>query len=641
MSLRFKLILAFITFSLTTVTIFGVVAYTSARDYAQHDALTHIHKDSRHLIGSLPTSSLNIEQLQKTISRYTDHDQFYMLVDRHSGKIANKKQTGLPVFVQTQILNTVATPEAASEGVISINGVDYLWGIDSIPGTPFELINIYHPNQSTIRKFLSHVSAPLGAILFIGIWLALWASASLAKLFRHIAEQNTQLEYQAKHDPLTQLPNRIAIGEIIEHAVQSAKLAGEKLIFCLIDLDALKEVNDTLGHDSGNILLNEVTRRLQGTLRSSDQIGRFGGNKFATIHRHIEFTGAETISNRLLESFEPIFEINGHNLYVRATLGMAIYPDHATGSQLLIQKAETALHKARKMALDFTLYDVSLDNNSTQRLRLTHDLRNAIHNEDLELYYQPKLDVRRGTVTSVEALARWIHPQYGFVPPDTFIDIAEHTGLIHPLTDWVLRTAIEQCSRWRDTGQHLGVSVNLSAHNLHGKILASQIANLIEYWNILPEQLCLEITETAMMTDPEHAKELLNTLDRLGVRISIDDFGTGYSSLAYLKQLPVDELKIDKSFVLNMTHDENDASIVRATVGLAHDLGLEVVAEGVEDQAAQNELSRLGCEYIQGFHIGKPVPPKDLTPILLSIQACNNAPQQISNTLVHIKPRRI
>jgi EAL domain-containing protein (putative c-di-GMP-specific phosphodiesterase class I) len=274
--------------------------------------------------------------------------------------------------------------------------------------------------------------------------------------------------------------------------------------------------------------------------------------------------------------------------------------------------------------LDFAIYDISLDKDTTGRLRLTHDLRNAIHNEELQLYYQPQLNVRSGTINSVEALARWIHPEHGFIPPDTFIAIAEQTGLIQPLTDWVLRTAVEQCSRWLKMGIHITVSVNLSARNLHDENLGSQVSNLLNYWSIDPGQLCLEITETSMMNDPEHARKLLEGLDNLGVRISIDDFGTGYSSLAYLKQLPVDELKVDKSFVLNMSNDESDASIVRATVGLAHDLGLEVVAEGVEDQSAQDVLQALGCEFIQGYHIARPMPAADLTPMLIANKASND-----------------
>jgi len=233
--------------------------------------------------------------------------------------------------------------------------------------------------------------------------------------------------------------------------------------------------------------------------------------------------------------------------------------------------------------------------------------------------------VHRNEIGSVEALARWIHPQQGFIPPDTFIKIAEQTGLIQSLTDWVLRTAIKQCAEWRDMGKYLTVSVNLSARNLHDETLSSQISNLLHYWDVSPGKLCLEITETAMMTNPAHAKKLLKELDDLGVRLSIDDFGTGYSSLGYLKQLPVDELKIDKSFVLNMAKDESDASIVRATVSLAHDLGLEVVAEGVEDQVSQDELSRMGCEYIQGYHIARPMPHDELTAMLIPTRIKNNS----------------
>lgn len=636
MTLQSKLILSFVSVTLMTITIFSAVAYTSARDYTRHNGQILVHKENLRLINFLGEKIPDLEQIQWIFPTSGNADQLYIIVNRQTNEVVSKRKDSNSILLQRQIAQTIQNGENLPHGIATFNNKEYLWASNLIPNTQYTLISAYRHTENNLQNFLKFIGMPLGITLFIGIWIALWASVILANLIKTVEEKNTQLKFQAHHDPLTKLPNRDALVKVTQQAIESAKPAKEELIVCLIDIDALKDINDTLGHKNGDVLLGQITQRLKQSLRSSDHIGRFGGNKFAVILHHSQINNVEAICNKLLENFEAIFEINNHSLYVRATLGVSIFPNHADNSLTLIQKAETALHKARKMALDFAVYDISLDKNSADRLKLTHDLRNAIHNEELKLYYQPQFNTTKGTITSVEALARWIHPEQGFIPPDVFIDIAEQTGLIQPLTDWVLRTAIEQCSKWLKMGLHITVSVNLSARNLHDETLGQQVANLLNYWSITPDQLCLEITETSMMSDPEHARLLLDGLDKLGVRISIDDFGTGYSSLAYLKQLPVDELKVDKSFVLNMSTDESDASIVRATVGLAHDLGLEVVAEGVEDQTAQDVLEGLGCEFIQGYHFARPMPGEDLTPMLIESKASNDAHQSAHKpTIIH------
>lgn len=635
MTLRSKITLSFITVILLILIIFSAVAYTSARDYMQYNGQLLVHKENLHLIHLLGDKIPSLEKIQRVFPASEHDDQLHIIVNQQTNEIVSKKNNS--VLLQRQIVQAIQFGKNTEHGIATVNNEEYLWASNPIPNTQLAVISAYRHTKNNIQKFLEFIGMPLGITLFIGIWITLWASAILTNLIQEVKTKNSQLKFQALHDPLTKLPNRDALTKIAQQTIESATSTKEELIVCLIDIEALKDINDTLGHKNGDILLNQITQRLKKSLRSSDHIGRFGGNKFAVIIRNTQTSNIETICNKLLENFEAIFEINDHSLYVRAILGVSTFPDHADNSLTLIQKAETALHKARKMALDFAIYDVSLDKNSADRLKLTHDLRNAIHNEELKLYYQPQLDTRSSTVTSVEALARWIHPEQGFIPPDVFIDIAEQTGLIQPLTDWVLRTAIEQCAQWLKMGMHITVSVNLSARNLHDETLGPQVANLLNYWSLKPEQLCLEITETSMMTDPEHARVLLDGLDKLGVRISIDDFGTGYSSLAYLKQLPVDELKVDKSFVLNMSTDESDASIVRATVSLAHDLGLEVVAEGVEDQSSQDELQKLGCEFIQGYHFARPMPAADLTPILIDKKASNDEHQR-THTPTSIRP---
>lgn len=641
MSFRSKLILSFIAVILLILLIFSAVAYTSARDYTQYNGQILVHKENLRLINQLGQQAPSLEHIQRLFPAGKNTDQLYIIIDTQTGELASTEENTNTTQLQQKIAQSIRSEKNRTDlgvdsetnkkdGVINLNDEEYLWASNFIPNTPYKVVSTYRHTENNIQTFLKYIGTPLAITLFIGMWIALWAAAILTNLFRKIDETNSQLQFQAHHDALTQLPNRDALSHVTQQAIESAKTVDEELIFCLVDIKALKDINDSLGHENGDILLNQISQRLKNSLRASDHIGRFGGNKFAIILSHTQTSNIEAICNKLLENFEAVFEINAHKLYVRAILGISIFPNHADNSQVLIQKAETALHKARKMALDFAIYDISLDKNNAERLKLTHDLRNAIHNEELNLFYQPQLNIRTGRIISVEALARWTHPEQGFIPPDVFIEIAEQTGLIQSLTDWVLRTAIEQCSSWLKIGVDVTVSVNLSARNLHDETLGTQVSNLLNYWGIKPSQLCLEITETSMMTDPEHAKTLLDGLDNLGVRISIDDFGTGYSSLAYLKQLPVDELKVDKSFVLNMSNDESDASIVRATVSLAHDLGLEVVAEGVEDQATQDELLKLGCEFIQGYHFARPMPPSDITPMLISNQASNDG-----NKLAH------
>ncbi|MDX2464920.1 MAG: bifunctional diguanylate cyclase/phosphodiesterase [Porticoccus sp.] len=640
MTFRSKLILSFITVILMILLIFSAVAYTSARDYTQYNGQILVHKENLRLISQLGPQPPSLEQIQQLFPSGKNADQLYILIDTQTGELASTGKNANAIQLQQKIAHSLHSETKAStlsvdsetnknDGVISFNGEEYLWASNSIPNTPYKLVSTYRHTENNIQTFLKYIGTPLAITLFIGMWIALWASAILTNLFKKIDDTNSQLQFQAHHDSLTQLPNRDALSRVTQHAIESAKAADGEIIFCLIDIEGLKDINDSLGHENGDILLNQISQRLKGSLRATDHIGRFGGNKFAVILSHTQTNNIESLCNKLLENFETVFEIDTHKLYVRAILGISIFPIHADNSQVLIQKAETALYKARKIALDFAIYDVSLDKNNAERLKLTHDLRNAIHNEELKLYYQPQLDIRTGRIISVEALARWIHPEQGFIPPDIFIEIAEQAGLIQSLTDWVMRTAIEQCSNWLKIGIEVAVSVNLSARNLHDETLGTQVSNLLNYWGIKPSQLCLEITETSMMTNPEHARTLLDGLDNLGVRISIDDFGTGYSSLAYLKQLPVDELKVDKSFVLNMSSDESDASIVRATVSLAHDPGLEVVAEGVEDQATQDELLKIGCEFIQGYHFARPMPAAELTPLLASNQAENNGDKAV------------
>lgn len=398
----------------------------------------------------------------------------------------------------------------------------------------------------------------------------------------------------------------------IEHAIVDTRRDAQKLALVLLDLDRFKEVNDTLGHHAGDILLNETAARLREALRSSDTIERLGGDEFAALLPGADAEAAGETAQRLLRALEPAFDLNGHQVRMRASVGIALAADDDETPEALLRRADMAMYAAKRTGAGYSLYNAEYDQNSTERLALTEDLRQAIANGELELHYQPKLDLRTGHVTSVEALARWRHPLRGPIAPSEFIPLAESAGLIEPLSRWVLTEALRQCREWRDVGLALDVAVNLSMRDLHSADLPGTVANLLDAHGLKPDSLIVEITESSLMADPQRALAISAALRRMGVRLAIDDYGTGYSSLAYLKQLAVHELKIDQAFVRNLATSADDAAIVRSTIGLAHDLGLVVVAEGVEDQRACKLLTADGCDVVQGYYISRPVPPAEI-----------------------------
>lgn len=616
MSLRLKLILSFVTASLAVVLIFSAISYSSARDYSRQNELSHAHKNNKRMLNMLGTQAPTLKQVEAMIPHHEEGDSFYTIIDSKTGNTLTRQNSGTQNTIPNQIAHQIGMLRGENQGITSIQNENYFWATDPIPGTSSLLLNAFLQPDESIGRFLTFISLALGISIFIALWFSFWSATILANLYQRLANQKTEIEYKSRHDPLTSLPNRQSIGDIIQEAMTNNDNNKENLLLCLVDINGIKEINDSLGHKCGDIILRQISERLDDALRSSDRVGRFGGDKFAVILTHSKTTIIDDICNRLLGSLDGTFRIDDRSLFIGATLGIANYPDHADNPQSLIQKAEIALHKAKDTGKDFVIFESSHDHGNAEKIDLANDLRNAIRDGGLELHYQPQLDLRTGKISGVEALCRWIHPEHGFISPDTFIDIAERTGIIKQLTEWVLATAIKQSAEWRKIYSPLTMSINLSARNLHDETIGKQISRLIRHWQIIPEQLCLEITETAMMADPKHAMRLLGELDQLGVKISIDDFGTGYSSLGYLKKLPVNEIKIDRSFVMNMKDDENDASIIRATVGLAHDLGIHVVAEGVENQESQDLLRALKCEYAQGYHICKPAPAKEISKLL-------------------------
>jgi diguanylate cyclase (GGDEF)-like protein/PAS domain S-box-containing protein len=471
--------------------------------------------------------------------------------------------------------------------------------------------NTYDPT----RKFTDEDAEVLE--LLAGIASAILASlertAELAEANRHLRQARDQAQHQALHDGLTGLPNRTLLRDRLQQAILGVGREEAGLTLLMMDLDRFKDVNDTLGHHTGDELLLQVGARLRSALRASDTVARMGGDEFAVIlpmARTAEV--AARVADALVRALEQPFTLAGQAVSIGASIGIAVFPEHGADAKTLLRHADVAMYAAKRSGGGYAVYSCKHDAHHPERLTMIGELRNAIENDQLVLHYQPKVSLRTGRSDRVEALVRWQHPERGLVPPDQFIPLAEQTGLIKPLTHWVLDTAIRQCRIWRNSGMDIAVGVNLSMRNLHDPELVGLVAQLLKSYALEASALKLEVTESALMTDPQRAVDCLVRLRAIGVEVAIDDFGTGHASLSYLKQMPVGEIKIDRSFVRDMHKDKNDFMIVRSTIELAHDLGLRVIAEGVEDQATWDLLASLGCDLAQGYLMSRPVPEGDL-----------------------------
>lgn len=429
---------------------------------------------------------------------------------------------------------------------------------------------------------------------------------------RKVNKQAHELEHQAFHDELTGLPNRALFLDRVAHAIALSHRDKVPFAIILLDLDRFKEVNDTLGHHVGDQLLQEVSYRISEAVRESDTVARLGGDEFVIILERLDLEHVPGVAEKMLKILERPFKLAGQLVDVSASFGIAYFPDHGDDSVTLLQKADVAMYAAKRNHSGFEIYSGGLVQGSRADLAFKSELLQAMVCDELVLYFQPKIDLRTGRARGVEALVRWQHPQRGFLPPDIFIPMAEQIGLINQLTFWVLKKALLQCAELNKTGSDFTVAVNLSARSLHDIRLPGEIARMLADAQIKPSMLILEITESAVMSNAEEALEALQILDKMGVTLSIDDFGTGYSSLAYLTKLPVDEIKIDKSFVLSMVADQQAAVIVRSTIDLGHNLGKEVVAEGVETLEILDLLSEWGCDTAQGYYMSKPLPADKL-----------------------------
>jgi diguanylate cyclase (GGDEF)-like protein len=480
--------------------------------------------------------------------------------------------------------------------------------------------------QKTMTVFVPVLSAQLFsamltmAAVYLAIKLGTIALALLGVvfiIFQYLIgelltskRRSEELHRIATTDELTGLANREQFRKAVEERIVAARLDGQEFAVMLMDLDRFKEINDTLGHHYGDVLLRELGPRLVEAIGPGGFVARLGGDEFAILPAVTAEDSAviEEVSSRLFGSIQRPFQVDELALEVGASIGIARFPPDGDDSHALLRCADIAMYSAKETQSDFKFYSADQDSHSVSRLSVLSDIRHALAADEIVVHFQPIVDLDNLRVTGAEGLVRWAHPTLGLIPPGAFVQTVEQTGLIGPLTRHVLERSIAQCADWRRNGNpDMSVAVNLSVRNLLDRDLPNEIERLLSAYSLPPEALQLEITESMIMSDPDRALATVTRLSDLGVRMSVDDFGTGYSSLANLRKLPIDELKIDRSFVSPMLQDESDLIIVRSTINLGHDLGLRIIAEGVEDAQTLDRLALLGCDLAQGFHVSRPM----------------------------------
>lgn len=504
----------------------------------------------------------------------------------------------VPLIGKKHFLGGIAGINKTGGGEFNRRDLDLLTLFATQVSIAIENANLFEESEQAKRKALDY-------------------QRELQSLNGELADANKHLEHIALHDPLTGLPNRALVLERVQQRIHNARRETKTFAILMMDINRFKEVNDTLGHDVGDELLKGVSSRINGLLREVDTFGRLGGDEFVFVLPGADIEDAVLIADRIKTVLGAPFEINNHNLFVQASFGIVVYPQHGIDVSELLKHADVAMYVAKRGHSDYFVYDPAEDMNSPRRLRQVSELRHAVLENEMALLYQPQVDLASGRVIGVEALARW--PYKGVVvSPSEFIPVLEQTGLIREFTTtWLLNTALRQLSEWKRSGIKTSMSVNFSVINFRDPNLPALLSEMMREWQVGEGELIVELTESAFIQDPAHFLETVTRFEAMGVDLSIDDFGTGYSSLSYLKKLPVREIKIDRSFVQDMTRDKDDAVIVESTIDLAHNLGMRVVAEGVETEEILERLLGLGCDVAQGYHIGRPQAAADCLELFL------------------------
>ncbi len=603
-----------------TQIIFGGVAYwIILNDHEVYHA-SNLLQMAKTIRSNLSLSELKINSqtyLEKLHKNFTTDESILLLNTNNKFYIAGIAASYSSDIFKKVTLAIQKNPTEPRIGTFHIDHLDFHWNSVQLDNET-ELIFL----ESCVKyKSDSNLGIRLLTTSIIVIYVAVWVGLILSHIItRSLNAKNKELEYQAFHDKLTGLPNRLMLLDRLEHALLDSNRYGKSFALLLMDLDNFKDLNDTLGHQYGDDLLQQVGEKIKLSFRKHDTFARLGGDEFSAILYNVNLDSALICINKILENMKAPHSINETLIESKASIGVALYPFHGSDSKTLLQHADVAMYQAKKTRSGYAIYDSSFDSHSLRRLQLMNELRSSINNNHISVFYQPMISQSENCVVAVEALARWHHPQMGFVPPDEFIPVAEQTGLIRKLTLFVLNTALRDCKSWRDKGYDIGISINISPNCLQDASFPESLQSILDNTGMTSANVELEITETALMQDLSSVRKVLQGFNASGYKLSIDDFGTGFSSLEYLKELPVDTLKIDKTFVLDMNENEKDTAIVRSVIELGHNLNYTVVAEGVENEKTLQKLKALQVDVLQGYLFSKAISRDELERWLIDTQ---------------------
>jgi len=601
MSLRTQILLSILGITILAQAVFGFFAYhqiTESRGDQLSIFLQYLNREIAERItmpGNRYVTQIYLEELRQKFS--TPKSILLIQKDREILYIAGSSEQTISSI--SSHLNS-AREDSDKHSLIEMEGVQYYWAVSMLPDNDYLLVML-EPAHSDELEIASALKMRLLSSGFVIIWLAVWISLLLStKISRELDKKNDELQHMALHDNLTGLPNRTLLADRLEQLLLQSTRNGTPFALFLLDLDRFKEINDTLGHHFGDELLKRVSTRLSDSIRENDSIARLGGDEFAVLLPQTDTEGAVLCANRILLAMQENYSINGVSTESKASIGVALYPEHADNTQTLMQLADVAMYQAKKSQSGYAIYDPTQNTHSVRRLRLMNELREAIENNKITAHYQPIINLNENTISSVEALARWEHPELGKISPNEFIPMAEQMGLIRTLTVQILKQAIAFSNTLQKSGHYININVNLSVYCLQDFSLPDEISEMLNVNKINAGRIELEITESALMLDLNRAGKTLGRLNDAGIGLAIDDFGTGFSSLNYLKSLPVNTLKIDKSFIFQMEISKKDKAVVKTIVELGHNLGCKVVAEGVENKETLDDLKLLEVDAIQG-----------------------------------------
>lgn len=609
MNVRRRLIFGFVGLAVFVLVLFGFVAHRAALELGQAEKIELIHDIAVAYAAGVRATNAAVDGKKFHLPDNPERNHLLLLVSTQGDVQSNFPIAEFLGGAQNDAYFSSLTSDGADRGKTIINKVNYLWAVVSV--SPSQKLFLFNNVKNTLNSQSWTLASRLIVMAMLIIWMSVWIALILSKrIMRRLDTQNEALIHQATYDELTDLPNRRHLFDHLHQRITSGQNPSPFSLL-VMDLNRFKEVNDTLGHHVGDELIIQMARRLRQALPDAPLIARLGGDEFAIVLAQPEHLA---LHSAIINGALGIpFNLNLLDIAMDVGIGAAIYPAHAQDASTLIKHAEIAMYHAKQEQIPFLVYNPDNDPHSLRRLTLMADLRHSIEKNQLRLMFQPKVDLPGLSTSGAEALIRWQHPEFGMIPPDEFIGMAEHSDFINEMTVWVLREALGQCQRWHAMGLKLGVAVNLSVRSLQNVRLPQLISDLLIEFAVAPEYLKLEITESAIMADPQRALQTLHQLSAQKLSLSIDDFGTGYSSLSYLKKLPVNELKIDKSFVMEMLVNENDRVIVHSTIELAHNLGYKVVAEGIEDEDTLLALRGLGCDLGQGYYMSRPITAEAFT----------------------------